>query len=445
MTGINDGSHGNQVGTSQAPIDPLLAPLGNYGGPTQTMALLPGSPAIGAGTSSRAPSTDQRGFSRGSTVDIGAFQSQGFTLTPVASSTGQTANVSAAFRNPLTVTVAANDVGQFIDPVDGGVISFAAPSTGASATLSSATAVISTIQGVPQASVSATADATAGPYSVTATAAGAGSASFALTNTQALGLTQKPGQVTTTTPSQTPTPENGSNMVVVTGGVNSLRETIAYANTHPGPETITFDPAVFLSKHRTIRIVGGPLVVTNPATTTIIGPGARLLTFKGNGRRRVFDIRGGSLALSGVSITGGRANHGGDIRNDGGTLWLTDVIIRNNFARRSGGGLFNSGTATLTDVVVRGNHARVGEDFVNIGTLSLTGVTIPGNSVRLGPGPSTSGAAALADLIMRNTARFGSGMFGARKATLTWRRSPAKSADEFRPVDDVRFSTSDVP
>jgi streptogramin lyase len=30
--------------------NPLLAPLGNYGGPSQTMALLPGSPAIAAGT-----------------------------------------------------------------------------------------------------------------------------------------------------------------------------------------------------------------------------------------------------------------------------------------------------------------------------------------------------------------------------------------------------------
>ena len=29
--------------------DPLLAPLGNYGGPTATMALLPGSPALGGG------------------------------------------------------------------------------------------------------------------------------------------------------------------------------------------------------------------------------------------------------------------------------------------------------------------------------------------------------------------------------------------------------------
>src|SRR5262249_29262490 len=30
--------------------NPVLAPLGNYGGPTPTMALLPGSPAINAGT-----------------------------------------------------------------------------------------------------------------------------------------------------------------------------------------------------------------------------------------------------------------------------------------------------------------------------------------------------------------------------------------------------------
>ena len=30
--------------------NPLLAPLGNYGGPTQTMALLPGSIAIDAGS-----------------------------------------------------------------------------------------------------------------------------------------------------------------------------------------------------------------------------------------------------------------------------------------------------------------------------------------------------------------------------------------------------------
>lgn len=61
--------------------DPRLLPLGNYGGPTQTMALRNGSPAIDAGTPTGAPAIDQRGVSRtDGQVDIGAFESQGFTL-----------------------------------------------------------------------------------------------------------------------------------------------------------------------------------------------------------------------------------------------------------------------------------------------------------------------------------------------------------------------------
>ncbi len=56
--------------------NPLLAPLGNYGGPTQTMALLPGSPAIGTGETLAGITTDQRGFPLDSPLDIGAFQDQ---------------------------------------------------------------------------------------------------------------------------------------------------------------------------------------------------------------------------------------------------------------------------------------------------------------------------------------------------------------------------------
>src|SRR5262249_6208426 len=46
--GLTNGSGGNLVGVA----NPLLAPLGSYGGPTQTVALLPGSPALDAGTAS---------------------------------------------------------------------------------------------------------------------------------------------------------------------------------------------------------------------------------------------------------------------------------------------------------------------------------------------------------------------------------------------------------
>lgn len=53
----------------------ILAPLGNYGGPTPTMALLPGSPAINNGIPNSLL-TDQRGVSRpiGGRADIGAFE-----------------------------------------------------------------------------------------------------------------------------------------------------------------------------------------------------------------------------------------------------------------------------------------------------------------------------------------------------------------------------------
>ncbi len=53
--------------------DPLLAPLGNYGGPTKTMALKPGSPARNASVGSTA-TADQRGFPVIGNPDIGAYE-----------------------------------------------------------------------------------------------------------------------------------------------------------------------------------------------------------------------------------------------------------------------------------------------------------------------------------------------------------------------------------
>ena len=61
--------------------DPLLEPLADNGGPTQTLAPSSGSPAIGAGQSGTSiPKDDQRGWWRLGNVDIGAYQVNGFTL-----------------------------------------------------------------------------------------------------------------------------------------------------------------------------------------------------------------------------------------------------------------------------------------------------------------------------------------------------------------------------
>jgi LPXTG-site transpeptidase (sortase) family protein len=56
--------------------DPKLGPLADNGGPTQTMALLAGSPAIDAGNDTTCLAADQRGTTRpqGAHCDIGAFE-----------------------------------------------------------------------------------------------------------------------------------------------------------------------------------------------------------------------------------------------------------------------------------------------------------------------------------------------------------------------------------
>ena len=66
----------NTPATNDSFADPKLGPLANNGGPTLTMALLPGSPAIDAADTSAAPATDQRGAPRpvGPAADIGAYE-----------------------------------------------------------------------------------------------------------------------------------------------------------------------------------------------------------------------------------------------------------------------------------------------------------------------------------------------------------------------------------
>ena len=67
-------------------VDPKLGPLDDYGGPTDTHALLVGSPAIGHADSSGCPSSDQRGVHRpqGRACDIGAFEFATPTVTIVS-------------------------------------------------------------------------------------------------------------------------------------------------------------------------------------------------------------------------------------------------------------------------------------------------------------------------------------------------------------------------
>jgi hypothetical protein len=161
--------------------DPLLGALGWYGGFTQTVPLLPGSAAIDALDASACPASDQRGMERNGDCDLGAFESQGFTLT--SGSADQDARRNSDFANPLRVIIRANNLSE---PVDGGMIGFSAPASGPSAVLSSNQAAVS--EGT--ASITAAANDTLGSYLVEARTHGAASgANFSVNNIDAPAVT----------------------------------------------------------------------------------------------------------------------------------------------------------------------------------------------------------------------------------------------------------------
>jgi hypothetical protein len=102
--GILSGVNHSHVGTNMVPINPMLASLGNYGGPTRTMALLPGSPAIGAGEAFPGITTDQRGMPVANPPDVGAYQTKAVSSFVIS---GAPSTVTAG--TPFSVTITATD------------------------------------------------------------------------------------------------------------------------------------------------------------------------------------------------------------------------------------------------------------------------------------------------------------------------------------------------
>ena len=367
--GLINGVNVNQVGVA----NPLLAPLGSYGGLTQTVALLPGSPAINAGNTSLAiGTTDQRGKSYIGTADIGAFESQGFTLTPVAGSTPQSTVRGTAFTNPLAVTVTANNA---VEPVNGGVVTYTVPGSGPSAMLVGNPATIAS----GTASVTATANSSLGNYNVTATAGGVATpASFALTNSSPNSL------IVNTT----------SDVVDPFDGKNSLREAIAYANTFTSSApTITFDASVFGSA-QVITLTGGQLGLTDTSEPITITAPTTGLTISGNNTSRVFQVfKNATANLNGLTITAGNAGSkgsGGGIYDYEGTVNLTNCTVTGNSAQYGGGILvYGAGSAaTLTNSTVSNNTAYWGGGAYASygGSLTLVNCTVSTNSSTDGGG-----------------------------------------------------------
>lgn len=134
----SDGSCGLTATGSRPNTDPRLGPLADNGGPTQTQALLPGSPAIDAIPAAQcATATDQRGETRpqdgdGNRVadcDIGAFEKEAISpldRSPVLSLPASPTTVEATGPSGATVTYSVSAT----DDLDPNPVVTCAPASG---------------------------------------------------------------------------------------------------------------------------------------------------------------------------------------------------------------------------------------------------------------------------------------------------------------------------
>jgi hypothetical protein len=379
-----------------------LGPLQNNGGPTFTMALLPGSVAIAAGNStisnaSPVSGKDQRGINR-ITSDIGAYSFGIQVTTTAASGTG---SLDAA------ITLANNTPGN--DDINFNL-------TGTSPYTITLAAALPTILNV----------STAGTLTIT----GLGASSLNISGSDPTNLNNATrnfnifniasgGNLSISGVTVSGSKTSGSGGAFNNAGILTVTNSTLSGNTagnrgggiwNSGTlsvtnSTISGNSAIFGGG---IYNSGGILTVTNSTisgnfTNSSFGGGGGGIANSGSGTLTVTNstlsgntaYRGGGInnygsltvtnsTLSGnaVFISAGLSsgNRGGGINNSG-TLTVTNSTFSGNFAYRLGGGINNSGSLTVTNSTLSGNTSNsTGGGINNSGTLNVTNSTLSGNT-----------------------------------------------------------------
>jgi len=180
------------------------------------------------------------------------------------------------------------------------------------------------------------------------------------------------------------TPGDGS--CAIQTGECSLRAAIGEANALAGSDTIEFDADYTITLGSML-----PSITTN---LTITGTGAENTVINGAASYRCLYVNGGTVTISGVTITGGLASNGGGIFIDGGTVNVTNSTISGNSASGAGvnfgGGIYiNGGTVNVINSTFSGNTgSNYGGGIYNSpgSTLTITNSTISGNTAANGGG-----------------------------------------------------------
>jgi hypothetical protein len=176
-------------------------------------------------------------------------------------------------------------------------------------------------------------------------------------------------------------------------GPGSLRAAIAAAS--PG-DTIKFD----LDFPATITLAS-PLTIS--ISLTIKGPGASNLAVSGGNAVIVFEVTGGALTISRLTIENGNAP--GPMRNGGGIfnearVTLIDSTLSDNFAFEFGGGIYNAATGNLTvrnSTFLNNSNGFGGGGIANAGMASVMGSSFSFNHSTCGGAVYNEGTITIAD------------------------------------------------
>ncbi len=164
-------------------------------------------------------------------------------------------------------------------------------------------------------------------------------------------------------------------------GSGSLREAVAGAEAHPGPDTIGFAPAL-----RGVTVIVdpynyGPLEVTGELR--IDGPGVGAMTLLSFGGPMLHAGSSSTVTIAGLEMdgkaTGAKPGSSGGLIQNEGAMSLGASQIEESTAGASGGAISNTGTMTIADSTLTRNRAAPGTPgaaasggaIVNSGTLAI--------------------------------------------------------------------------
>ena len=193
------------------------------------------------------------------------------------------------------------------------------------------------------------------------------------------------------------------------GGAGSLRQVFADAAAASGADTIVFDSS--FNTPKTITLASSINNYNSPDPLTITGPGANLLTVKGNDTFRIFTLffqvttnANSEVTISGMTISNGRDTFfgGGAIFTQFGKITINNVVITANSGNSGGGiALYNGATLNANNSTISNNTVTNdggGIYGIQSSSINLTNTTVSGNTAAgSGGGVQADGAIATID------------------------------------------------